>query len=358
MASISDIVHRFSDYDLTIDEKHNINRYIGKKDEAGDMADSLIKMQTNFRELIGNVSDASDQVAASSEELTAISDQSALGSEEVAKTIEELARSANMQARNTETGSEKIGELESAMKENHELVEGVSGASKRVANLIEEGMLIIDGLMEKTVQSQEAVKDIFGMIVRTNESSKKIGSASDVIASIAEQTNLLALNAAIEAARAGKSGRGFAVVADEIRNLAEQSTCSTKEIDSIVSELAKNANSAVEKMTAVGSLIQKQSQSVDETGGKYREISQAIGYAAESIAKMNASVEIMDDKKMHILGIVKSLSQIAEENAAGAQEASASTEEQSASIQEIADASESLSKLSQELQQAISKFKI
>ena len=42
------------------------------------------------------------------------------------------------------------------------------------------------------------------MILKTNESSNRIGQASEVIASIAEQTNLLALNAAIEAARAGK----------------------------------------------------------------------------------------------------------------------------------------------------------
>lgn len=341
-----DITHDISDEDLK------------KKDETGDLARALQSITDNLRDIVHEVTNSSERVAEASQQLTVTSQQSATASEEVTKTVEEIAKGASEQALSTEEGSSKATLLGESIVKNHTYTNDLSSASKRVSLVVNDGLKEIENLFKITEENNSAVEEIYDVILKTHDSSIKIGEASSVIASISKQTNLLALNAAIEAARAGEAGRGFAVVADEIRKLAEKSSISSKAIDTIVKELQNNADSAVKTRERVSSIASEQTVSVVSSKDKYMLIDQAMEDEIKVVNLLYTSGKDMEQMKNEILDTMQNLTAIAEENSASTQEASASMEEQSASIAQIAASSDGLSELAQGLKLIVNRFKL
>jgi methyl-accepting chemotaxis protein len=88
--------------------------------------------------------------------------------------------------------------------------------------------------IEGAMTTLDIVRGEVDALVARGEEIERISSA---INGIAFQTNLLALNAAIEAARAGAEGQGFAVLAEEVRQLAEDSGKSARDIGRLVGKI-------------------------------------------------------------------------------------------------------------------------
>ncbi len=115
---------------------------------------------------------------------------------------------------------------------------------QQVESASESGRQIMNTNISTINQPEVRLTESVGAVGELQQMSSQIGSILDVIRGIAEQTNLLALNAAIEAARAGEQGRGFALVADEVRVLAQKTTQSTSEIETMISNLQSSSKTA------------------------------------------------------------------------------------------------------------------
>lgn len=358
IVALTNTIKKQSNLDFKFNEKDETLKYMKRKNEIGIMANSLKVMEDNVRDFVIKTSEGAEKVVATSQELTATAEQSAIASEEISRTIENIASGASSQAQDTGEAALSVEEMGNLLEENKEYTEELNNAAKDIEKEKEEGFIILKDLVLKTGESNNASNQVYEIIISNNESAEKIEKASTMIQSISEQTNLLALNAAIEAARAGEHGRGFAVVAEEIRKLAEESNNFTGEIKTVIEELKLKSENAVNRMKEVKGIIDSQSESVEKTEEKFHRISNSIEITNNVIDKLNESSEKMNENKEKLVELMQNLSAIAEENAAGTEEASAAIEEQSASIEEIANGSEGLVNIIDELQGIINKFTV
>ncbi len=327
-------------------------------DEFRILGQAIKATNGNQKEILNCLLQTASHISGTSQELTIVSNESAKAVEQVAGAIGQVANSVTEQALDIENGVKELTELGNMIETEQRYLSDLNQSAQIVKRMKDEGTIAVTELIESTNERERYMERIQEGIIKTNQSAKKINSASQMIQAVAEQTNLLALNAAIEAARANEAGRGFAVVAEEIRKLAEKSSALTKEIDEVVNELQINSESAVKVIGKSSFVAQKQEGSVATTHDRFKGIAEAIGKTTEIIETLNISGQHMRNKKDKILEILNKIANIAEGNAASAQQVSAASEEQTASTIEIANACQDLSQLAQELQESIDQFTV
>ena len=251
-------------------------------DEFSRLMQALKAMQHGLRSTLSLISDSSNQLASTSEEMHAVTEDANKGMqrqnnevEMAATAVTEMSAAVEEVARNASAASEAANRSNSAALAGRARVdETVQAISLMVANV------------------EDASLEVQGLAVMATDISKVL----DVIRAIAEQTNLLALNAAIEAARAGEAGRGFAVVADEVRALAHRTQQSTSEIEQMISSIQKGSGAAVSAMTHTNAQAQRTLDTAQGAGVALVEITESI----ENITERNVLIATASEEQAQV----------------------------------------------------------
>ena len=188
--------------DLSRSEQHIKSR----KDEIGILSKSFVSMRNKLIETITEVNEASNNIVNAAKELSSSNT--------------DLSRRTESQAASLEETASSMEEMASTIKSSTDYA--ITGNNMMVSS--KEAIESAGSIITETTKNIEAVY----------EASTKIKNITKIIEDIAFQTNILALNAAVEAARAGDQGKGFAVVASEVRNLAQTTQSSVKDITDLV----------------------------------------------------------------------------------------------------------------------------
>ncbi len=324
LAKVNEILGVVASGDLTkrLDDK--------AQDEFGDLARNCNQVITNLRQLIQGIISRSTQLAAASEQTSAITVETTTAIREQKSQVTQAATAT------TEMSSTSQGVMQSS---NDALAE-----IKNADSEAERVKVISENNKQTILQLSKEVDQASTVINKLHKDSASIGSILDVIRGIAEQTNLLALNAAIEAARAGEQGRGFAVVADEVRSLASKTQASTQEIQAMIQVLQTGAHAAVEAMSKGKKQAENCVTQTEVAAQALESITNAVHLAHDMSEQISHAAKEQNQVSNEISHLLESIVTIAEQTASGAEQTSQSSHE--------------VARLAEELRQSVDQFKV
>ncbi len=319
------------------------NLDITRKDEFGQLADSLRHMVQSLKTKIAEADQKSVEAAEEARrakvatdeanESKALAERAAEGMraaatqleqvvEIVSSASEELSAQVEQSSRGTEVQSSRVAETATAMEEmNATVLEVAKNASQASDSSSEartkalEGAQIVAQVVAGigSVQAVSAtMKDDMGVLGKQAEG---IGAIMNVISDIADQTNLLALNAAIEAARAGDAGRGFAVVADEVRKLAEKTMTATKEVGEAISGIQQGARKNLENVEHAVVSIEQATSLANLSGEALKEIVHLVEVATDQVRSIAAASEQQSAASEEINRSIEDINRVSSETA-------------------------------------------
>ncbi|EON72930.1 methyl-accepting chemotaxis protein [Lysinibacillus sphaericus] len=349
---ISDLSLAMSKGDLTQQVTVKVN------DEIGDMGENFNTMSNSLKETIKKISNESQQLSATSEELAASSIENQKASNEISESIQLVATGTDEQDAAMKNAVGIINEVFKHVDDVTVSMDNVKDSIHYSTETAKQGGEVVEQTVSQMSEIDKNVSSSAEKISMLNEKSNEIRQISLIIQSISEQTNLLALNAAIEAARAGEHGKGFAVVADEVRKLAEQSSNSALQINEIIHDIENGIEDSMGLVNLGVSSAKEGMKLVNESGKAFGEIKDSIIAGTTKISEVSIAMENMKNHIAEVVVHIEAVSKTSIEVNNYSQNVAASSEEMSASMEEVSSVSQELARMSGELEEAIQQFKL
>lgn len=299
-------------------------------DALGNVVDSVNYMLDNFTKVLERVRKAAIDVSSSANEILVAS--------------EEMASGASQQDQEITNTSSAVEELTVSMKQVSNNAEASAEAARRALDAAEQGNRAVRDTLDGMQRIRASVQATAKKIKSLGDRSLEISEIINVINDITEQTNLLALNAAIEAARAGEAGRGFAVVADEVRKLAEHSRTATKDIAALIKAIQAETNEAVVVMEEGTREVEVGARLADEAGKALAAISSVVRQSAELVQEISLASKQQVRGTEGVANAMQIISNITRQTSQGARQTARTVEQ--------------MVKLSEQLNEALSQFRI
>lgn len=306
---------RFSEGDLSVRLK------VESDDEISELRKGFNTAVSNIRAMVVQVNDLVGATVKASRSIQSSTETLAAGAVEQIQQASFVASAAEQMTSVVADNARHIGVVaQMAQQSGRDAQEG--------GRVVRSTFASMDTIVSNVALSAQTVAAL-------GQSSSQIGKMTRAIDELADQTNLLALNAAIEAARAGVHGRTFAIVADEIRELADRTAASTKEITQVVRDNESVVKEAVARMNEVSGHLESGRHLVDQAGSALDSIIGNSEKVLDSVKQVTQSSEEQAATTAHIGENIEKIARVTRDAAEGNQAIASSVQEMNALIEDL-----------------------
>ncbi len=325
-------------------KQENGDEITKKREIARKMAQEKARARTLAKQqaMAERIASASEQLVAGIEESNAAGQEFTRLVEVVAANGEKMGSSAEqMRVASVQLNRSAVDLNQQLQKLYQAALNGNVGAREAIKAM----QAMQSQLKEAGDKNQQSAR----RIEELEQQSRQIGEIVQAVVMIADQTNLLALNAAIEAARAGEHGRGFAVVADEVRNLAETSERSARDIRGVVEEIRTGVEAVVEDINKTVQDFDEMQKDLQDSVDGFEKMGQLFGQYNEHIDNEVKNSDLLAQNANEFLAGSENIASANEEAVSGTQEIAKAVVEQSKALAEVNVASQELSEMAEDL---------
>lgn len=329
-----------------------------RKDEIGDLFRSFGAMLSGQSTIVKNVRSSSEQLFASSSQMTDSIQQVVQAGNSIAASTQGVADDAQTGNETLQRTKQLLTDLAQLIRTAKEKVDMAQEKSLITSQAGEKGQSKVNETVVCMQDIQNETKRTGKAIAELNEYAQQARKIIEMITALASQTNLLALNASIEAARAGEHGKGFSVVAEEVRKLAEQSDNGAHDISALIHKITDKTNSVVEAMQQSSRQVERGVLAARETDESLTQIDMAVVHTVAAIEEINRLADQELANSEQIVGQVEKMAVLMEKVADSSQYVAAAMEEQAAAMQTIAAGSEGNKNMAGDLQALTARFEV
>ena len=315
-----------------------------RQDEIGRLAWSMQAMLDGLRKLLRDVSNGVQTLAASSNQLSSVSSQTAASVQGMSERATTVAAAAEQSSANTSSVATSMERAASNLSSVASATEEMSATVADIASNSEKARAISE-------RATAQVQTISSLMQQLGSAAQEIGKVTQTITDISSLTNLLALNATIEAARAGAAGKGFAVVANEIKDLARQTAAATEDIKAKVLRVQTSTGGAVADIEMISGVIREVSGIVASIASAIEQQATVTRDVAGNIAQASAGVQEANQRVMETATVSKTIAR----DMAGVSAAVGEIRQGGELVQTSA---EELSRLADQLRTLVGQFKV
>lgn len=314
---------------------------------VGDGVEVLSASAQETASAVQQIAASIDGVAGTVEQLAQVVDEVSSSVVEIAASIRQVEGSVMSLMDSSSVTASSVLEMDASIRQVQDNARTTAQIAVAVQEDAETGRQAMEATMAGMTEIRRSSRITYEAIESLSAKTGDIGAILSVIDEVAEQTNLLALNAAIIAAQAGEHGKGFAVVADEIKELAERTTSSTKEIADVIKAVQGDMTRAVESINLAERVIKdgeflsgRSAEAQDKIVRGVRQASERMHQIAVATTEQSKGSQVIRQAIEQMSNMIEQIASATREQARGGDMIIAATEKMKSLTEQVKSATQ------------------